>query len=513
MFSKKIRVSMLVALVVAGVVGGILIATRLELLPTTGAETKTPPPTIVASESARLRQDFGGLSSKALATEGAFISVAREVYPAVVSITTVHIEKMGGFRYRFHEPFGDDFFDEFFREFFGGFPEREYRAVGLGSGVIIDKEGYILTNHHVVEGAEKDQVTVKLPDGREFKGRVTGTDPRSDLAIVKIDGKGLPVARLGDSEELEIGQWAIAIGNPFGFVLDDPNPTMTVGVISALHRTLPQTMETGRYYGDLIQTDAAINRGNSGGPLVNIDGEIIGINVAIFTITGGYQGVGFAIPINTAKDVIKDLIKGKKVLYGWLGIKIQDVTQSLAEYFGLPDRDGVIVAEVLKDGPAEAAGFKDGDIIKTFDGKSVRNTQDLIKRVSRTNVRREVEVGVLRDKKPLSLVVKVGERPATLAGLERKPAPEAWRGMKVSAIRPELARRFNLSRGEGVVVSGVDPGSPADEAGIRAGDLIEEIDRAPIEDMDDYDRAISEAKGRALLRTDRGYFIIEAESG
>ena len=449
------------------------------------------------------------------ASESAFISIAKDVYPAVVSITTVHVEKIGGYRYRFHGrgPFGEDFFDDFFREFFGGFPEREYRAVGLGSGVIIDKKGYILTNHHVVEGAEKDQVTVKLPDGREFKGEITGVDSRSDLAIVKIKAKDLPVARLGDSDKLEIGQWAIAIGNPFGFVLGDPNPTMTVGVISALHRTLPQTLETDRYYGDLIQTDAAINRGNSGGPLVSINGEVIGINVAIFSTTGGYQGIGFAIPINTAREVIDDLIKGKRVLYGWLGVKVQDITQSLAEYFDLSEREGVLVAEVLSGGPAFAGGLKDGDIIRTYDGEEVKNTQELIKRVSRTEVGKKVEVGVTREKKALSLLVEIGERPTSLAELRGLPEPTAWRGLEVSEISPELARRFNLTETKGVVVTNVEVGSPADEAGLREGDVINEIDRTAVESLSDYNRCISKAKGRTLIRANRGYFVIKESEG
>lgn len=491
---------------IVGVVAGILFAARLDLLPLTCAQKKPP------LQPVRKTAIFKGLAG--IPSEDAFIRVAKEVYPAVVSITTVHVEKIKGFSRRSHSPFGDDFFDEFFRDFFGfGQPqERQYRAVGLGSGVIIDKNGYILTNHHVVAGAEKDQVTVRLPDGREFKGKIKGVDPRSDLAVIKIEAKKLPVAPLGDSDKLQIGQWAIAIGNPFAFILNDPNPTMTVGVISALNRTLPQTERIGRYYGDLIQTDAAINRGNSGGPLVNIDGEVIGISVAIFTTTGGYQGVGFAIPINTAREVLDELIKGKKILYGWLGVKIQDITPNLAEYFGLPDTEGVLVAEVLSDGPAEAGGLKDGDIIRTLDGKKVKDTQELIKKVSRAKVGKKVTLGLLREKRSLKLHVEVGERPAGLTEIEKKkvePEAEAWRGVEVSEITPEISQMFNLSDTAGVIVSNVEFGSPADEAGLREGDVIVEINRTRIKDMDDYNRAITKARGNVLARTNRGYFIVK----
>lgn len=494
--NKKRRIQQLFVACVVGVVIGVLMPVRLGHICAIEAETTALGPNAVPSESA-------------------FISVAEMVYPAVVSITTVHIEKVKGFGYREFGPFNEDFFGQFFKDFFGQFPEeREYRAVGLGSGVIIDKDGHILTNHHVVEGSEKDQVTVKLPDGREFKGKITGVDPRSDLAVVKIEAKDLPCARLGDSDRVKIGQWAIAIGNPFAFVLNDPNPTMTVGVISAIHRTLPQTMETGRYYGDLIQTDAAINRGNSGGPLVNIDGEVIGINVAIFTTTGGYQGVGFAVPINTAKEVIDDLIKGKKVLYGWLGVKVQDITQNLAEYFGLSTRDGVLVAEVLVGSPAEDGGLKEGDIIRTLEGKEVKSTQELIKEVSRSKVGKRIQVGVIRNKQPLNLWLKVGERPATLTELKEPEPHKQWRGLKVSDITQELARRYGLSlTTKGVVVIKVEVGSPAEEAGIREGDIIDEINRHPIGRLGDYTKAISEAKGSALVRTNRGYFIVKESEG
>ncbi|HDN85752.1 MAG TPA: trypsin-like serine protease, partial [Candidatus Omnitrophica bacterium] len=256
--------------------------------------------------------------------EEATIKVAEKVGKAVVSISTVVRKKMG--RWEFEPPFEDEFFRRFFEEFFGEFP-RERKEIGLGSGVIIDKDGYILTNEHVIQGAE--EIKVRLPDGREFKAEVKGVDKRSDLAVIKINAHNLPVAELGDSDNLKIGQWVVAIGNPFGFAIESPQPTVTVGVISALHRYLPRIGKRERFYDDLIQTDAAINPGNSGGPLVDLNGKVIGINVAIITTSGGYEGIGFAIPINRAKRILGKLIRGEKILYGWLGITIQDLNEDL----------------------------------------------------------------------------------------------------------------------------------------------------------------------------------------
>ncbi|MEA3560813.1 MAG: Do family serine endopeptidase [Candidatus Omnitrophota bacterium] len=443
-----------------------------------------------------------------------FTLIARDVYPAVVSITSTHIEKLGAFGYKYSSPFGeDDLFDQFFKDFFGQMPEREYKQIGIGSGVIVDKDGYILTNYHVVEGVENGEVTVKLPDGREFKGKIKGVDSRSDLAIVKIDGKDLPVARLGNSDNVKIGQWAVAIGNPFGFIINDPNPTMTVGVISALHRSLPAARGTNRYYGDLIQTDAAINRGNSGGPLVNIKGEIIGINVAIFSTTGGYQGVGFAIPVNTAKDVVNALISGKEVLYGWLGVNVQDIDQVLADYFRLPDRKGVLVAKVLKDSPAERGGIKDKDIIRIFDGKEITDTRQLIKIVNRTSPDKKVLIKVIRNNKEEALRVKIGKRPDTLKEVKEKViSRQLWRGLKVSDITPEISRMFSISQDvTGVVIVDIEYGSPADESGLRKGDVITQIGPRAIDNLTGYKQAITGIKGSVLIKIDRGYFVIKED--
>ncbi|MDD5254616.1 MAG: trypsin-like peptidase domain-containing protein, partial [Candidatus Omnitrophica bacterium] len=276
--------------------------------------------------------------------EDAVVNVANTAGKAVVSISTEITSKSQGVRrFYFGQPFGESPFggndlERFFNDFFGEIPEREYKQTGLGSGVIIDQEGYILTNEHVVRGADK--ITVTLSDGREFKGEVKGQDMRSDLAVIKINANSLPIASLGDSDGLRIGQWVVAIGNPFGFALENPEPTVTAGVISALHRSLGRGLSRGeRDYNDLIQTDAAINPGNSGGPLVNLKGEVIGINVAIFSTSGGYQGIGFAIPVNNAKRILSRLIEGKKILYGWMGVTIQDLTGEMSSYFGLPDKN------------------------------------------------------------------------------------------------------------------------------------------------------------------------------
>lgn len=483
-------------LVVMGIAIGFLATARLDILPKIDAisETKYSSPYDI---------------------EQAVIKVADEAGKAVVSVSTVHISKSSNVKRHYfsgtpfgESPFGDDMFNRFFGDFFGNVPSKQ---VGLGSGVIIDKEGYILTNAHVVEGADK--ITVALPDGREFSGEIKGTDARSDLAVIKINANNLPVAKLGDSNDLKIGQWAVAIGNPFGYMIHSPEPTVTTGVISALHRSLPRSGMGDRDYNDLIQTDAAINPGNSGGPLVNLKGEVVGINVAIFSTTGGYQGVGFAIPINVAKRIVESLIEGKKVLYGWLGVSVQEVTEDLSKYFDLSEKQGVIVSKVFKDSPAEKGGLKDGDIITSFAGQKIKSVRELVKTVGMTDVGKKVKVDILRDKKNMTLEIEVGERPEDLTITESaaKEEEQGWRGLSVANITPEIAQKFKLEKDQGVVVTYVEPGSLADYAGIFPGDIIMQIDKRDINNIDDFNKVTKPIQGDALIRTDKGYSVIKAE--
>ncbi|MBI3323851.1 MAG: Do family serine endopeptidase [Candidatus Omnitrophica bacterium] len=452
--------------------------------------------------------------SLAESLEQAFVKVAEQAGPAVVSISTEQIEQVQRY-YRGHPFFGHEPFDEFFREFFGDTPPREFKRFGLGSGVIIDARGFVLTNEHVV--ADADKITVTLADGREFTGEVKGKDPRADLAVIKIDLKSPPVARLGDSETLKTGQWAIALGNPFGLAgagpttsMLGPEPTLTVGVISALHRRLPRVSQSDRDYNDLVQTDAAINPGNSGGPLVNIQGEVIGINVAILTSSRGFEGVGFAIPINKAKTILDALIEGRKVLYGWLGIQIQDITDDVAEYYGLADHEGVLVYQVLADGPAQKAGVKDGDVVKQFDGKPVKNSRELVEGVSRTKVGRQVPIEVIREGKRLSLKIEVGARPSE--GEATEGTGQTWRGLRVAELTPQLAEHFGFGAdASGVAVIEVDPGSPTSEAGLEAGDVINEINRVPIGSLGDYRKVTARLQGNVLVRTNRGYVVVKPQ--
>ena len=450
--------------------------------------------------------------------EDAVINVANITGKAVVSISTEYTRKLNTEK-RFYyngspfgqSPFGeDDPFHRFFDDFFGEIPNREYKQVGLGSGAIIDPQGYILTNQHVVDSADK--ITVTLSDGRKFKGELKGQDARSDLAIIKIDSTNLPVASLGDSDSLKIGQWVVAIGNPFGFALNNPEPTVTAGVISALHRTLGRAVSQDRDYNDLIQTDAAINPGNSGGPLVSLKGEIVGINVAIFTTTGGYQGVGFAVPINNAKRIISRLIEGKKISYGWLGVTVQDLNDDLVKYFGLSDKNGVLVANVLENGPAKKAGIKEGDVIKSYDNKPINTVKELLNLVGKTEVGRRVKVGVVREKKELSLELEIAERPES-AELEKSSYATSgkWRGLTVDDLGSENAKNFRTEEQHGVIVVDVEPNSPADEAGLMPGDVITEINKQPINNLSDYKKVVQSIKGNTLVMTSRGYLIIKGE--
>jgi serine protease Do len=449
---------------------------------------------------------------EALSLQDAFVKVSKDAGQAVVSISTEHTEH---YQTRYY-PFGQ-FEDQFFDDFFMEGPQREFKRMGLGSGFIINKEGYIITNEHVIRGA--DIIKVTLPDAREFEASLTGSDAYSDLAVIKIESKTeLPFVKLGDSDNVQIGHWAIAIGNPFAFAVKNPEPTVTVGVISALHRSLPVTDKRAREYSDLIQTDAAINPGNSGGPLVNIYGEVIGINVAIFTLSGGSEGIGFAIPINAAKRIISDLIQGKKILYGWLGVIIQDVDDNLASYFGLSDTSGVLVSRVVEASPAEKAGLKTGDIIVSLDNEKIKNTESLVRSILKKNVGDQAILGVARDLKLYSVVVEIGAMPEdkdAVMQAKTKPQPaqkviSSWRGLEeVSDITAEIARRFNISAKSGVVVVSVQSGSQVERSGIRPGDVIYEINRMQVKNMADYLSIVGKISGDALIGTYRGYVIVK----
>ena len=491
---------------VFGLIIGLGIAVRSNVISDSPASREEAPPEAVRIEAS---------AEEAADLQGAFIDVAERVGPAVVSIATEVTQKIPARRFGPPEGFFDDHFDDFFKDFFGEIPEREFKRQGLGSGVIIDESGYILTNDHVIGGADK--ITAILPDGRKFEAEIKGRDERSDLAVIKIDADNLPAAKLGDSDSVKTGQWVIAIGNPFGFVVNNPNPTVTVGVVSAMHRSLPLGSREGRNYIDLIQTDAAINPGNSGGPLCDLDGNIIGINVAIYSTTGGYQGIGFAIPVNTVKWAVDDLIEGRKVLYGWLGVTVQELSGDMAEYFDIEDGKGIIIIDTIKGSPADKSGLRPRDIIRSFNGMRVKGLQDLLKYVGRANVGEKSEVGVIRDGKELKVNVTIGERPsdeAVASGGPEEETPdstesEKWRGLSVIEITDETAEKYGIDKQEGVLAFEVEAASPAYEAGLRKGLVIKEIDKRPIRNMSDYADAVSKAGGNVLARTDKGYFIVK----
>ena len=445
----------------------------------------------------------------------AVMLVAEQVGDSVVSISAEVTEKLPDMR-RFYfgqpfEGFGADPFGQFFEEFFGSMPDREFDRMGLGSGVIIDEEGYILTNEHVVSSS--DEIKVKLSDGREFDAEIKGSDKRSDLAVIKIDAKNLPVARMGDSSDLKIGEWVVAIGNPFGFAIENPEPTVTVGVISALDRYIPALGARDRSYDDLIQTDAAINPGNSGGPLVDLDGKIIGINTAIITTTGGYQGLGFAIPVKKANRIVNKLIKGEKILYGWLGVSIQDLNDDLRNYFGVKEREGVIVVKVFKDSPAQKAKIEEGDLILTFEGQSVKTTRDLVRAVSSAEVGSKATLGILRKGKEVSSRIKIGTRPEDIDELEgfEPEEIETFRGMEVDDISEGYRQRYRIRDRDGVVITYIEENSPADDSGLTVGDVITRVEHKRVRNKEDFISIIEKVKGSCLLKTNRGYFVVQSE--
>jgi serine protease Do len=414
-----------------------------------------------------------------------FTHLAKQASPSVVNISTVKVVKGRG---QFPMPFGpDDPFKDFFDRFFRDQIPKDFRQQSLGTGFIIDKEGYILTNNHVVEKA--DEIKVKLADDEEFMAKIVGRDPKTDLALIKIDAdKDFIPLTLGDSDKIEVGEWVVAIGNPFGL-----GNTVTAGIVSAKYRQIGAGA-----YDNFIQTDASINPGNSGGPLLNTDAEVIGINSAIYSQTGGNIGIGFAIPINMAKDLLPQLKEGK-VIRGWLGVMIQKITPELKDKLDLKDEKGALVADVTKDGPADKAGIQRGDVIVSFDGREINEMSELPYIVASTPVGKSVTVEVIRKGDRKTFQVKIGElKEEKQAGVVSKAKPQL--GMSVEEITPELAKNFGLTETTGVVVVQVEEGTPAAEAGLRAGDVILEIDQDPVENIRRFNQKMETyEKGDTIL--------------
>ena len=428
-----------------------------------------------------------------------FVEIAKKQNPAVVNVSTkakaevtpqrnFPVPRPGPGQDRSPDPFRD-FYDRFFGERQNKQPKR-----GMGSGFVIDKEGHILTNYHVIEGA--DEIIVTLEDNgkeKEYTATLIGSDSKTDIALVKInrepgDTTEFPFLRLGSSENLEVGEWVVAIGNPFGL-----SHTVTVGVVSALGRSIGAGP-----YDEFIQTDASINPGNSGGPLINIEGEVIGINTAIISgNTGGNVGIGFAIPINIAKGILKDLKETGSVTRGWLGVMIQKITPELEKSFGLNQSEGALVGDVIPDGPAAKGGVLRGDVITKFDNKLVREMEDLPKIVAATTPGSAVDVEVIRDgsRKVLRVTIEVLKDTQEVAVAKADPL-----GLQVQDITEELAQGLKLKDLEGVLVSDVAAGEAASEAGIRRGDVISEMNRSPVKNVGDYKHMLASVqKGSSVL--------------
>ncbi|MDD5434802.1 MAG: DegQ family serine endoprotease [Nitrospira sp.] len=422
------------------------------------------------------------------ATEKAFVEISKRVVPSVVNISTTKISRgnegnqLSPF---FQDPFFRRFFgDEFFRDH--EMPKR-HKEQALGSGVIVSEDGYIITNNHVVSGA--DEIKVVLSDKREFTGKVVGADPKTDVAVIKIKANDLPTVLWGDSDNIEVGEFVLAIGNPFGL-----NQTVTSGIISAKGRANVGIAD----YEDFIQTDAAINPGNSGGALVNIRGELIGINTAIFSRSGGYMGIGFAVPSNMVKSVMDSLVKVGKVTRGWLGVYIQDVTPELAKQFKLHTNQGALVSDIMDGSPAEKAGFERGDVIIQYNGKEIENTGHLRNMVAQTSVGKVVELKIIRESHEKVLKVNIGELPpdgAKEGKHEEGDAEGVFKGVTVQGLTPEYRDKLDIpDKIKGVIITAVESGSSAEEYGLKAGDVILEINKKATKTIKDFNKAVAEIK-------------------
>jgi serine protease Do len=428
----------------------------------------------------------------------AFSDIVKVISPVVANISSTKTVTNDN-----SDPLSD-FFNSPFRDFFDNYDRpRRWKEQNLGSGVVVSPDGYIITNFHVVEKA--DVIKVKLFDQEQYTGKIVGADPKTDIAVIKIDAKNLPAIKWGDSDGLEVGEFVLAFGNPYSL-----GHTVTMGIVSALGRADVGIAD----YEDFIQTDAAINPGNSGGPLVNIKGELIGINTAIFSRTGGYQGIGFAVPSNMTKSVMTQLINEGKVTRGWLGVAIQNLTPELSKEFGLTKSSGALVTDIFEGSPAEKAEVKRGDIILGINETPIKNVESLRNIVAQSKVGSTINLKILRDKKSVNLKVAISEFPQDIAKAQLGSTTEESReeetntlaGISVMDLTREIAKQLGLSRNEkGVVIVKVDPYSPAEDAGLKKGDVIQEVNKKRIKSLDDFNKIVHNIRKRetALLFINR----------
>jgi serine protease Do len=489
------RIWLYAVMLILGFIGGMVIASNFGL----------------TFQAGRSKKSTGIAQAQAVSSEGrsmadqlseAFESASQKVNPSIVPIFAKQVvETENPFAFP-EDPFRDFFGDDFLKRFFGTPPQHEKQTVhSLGSGVIVANDGYILTNNHVVDGAQ--ELTVVLPDKKKYPAKLVGTDPQTDMAVIKIDAKDLTPATLGNSDQVKVGQWVIAVGNPFQLM-----HTVTAGIISAKGRSEMGLAD----YEDFIQTDAAINPGNSGGALADLDGNVIGINTAINSPSGGNVGIGFAIPISMASQVMEALISEGKVTRGYVGLLLQDLDEDLARAMKLKSSEGALVGDVTAGGPADKAGIKRGDVIMEVNGKAVENSLQLRNLVAQTKPGTSVEFTLIREGQQMEVKVMLGERPKELqAGRqpeEKQPKEQTYQklGLSVQTLTPDIASQLGYKNVEGVVVTDVAAGSPAEDAGLQEGDLIMEVNGVKTRSDSDFKSAVARVKSgdSAALLVRRG---------
>ncbi len=460
-------------MLIAGFVGGLIVASNLEWTPAI----------IGRDQPESVSKSTTPSSARALADQlsDLFESASDKVSPSVVPIFSEQEVKVSSPFGSPDDPFRDFFGDDFFKHFFGQIPQGDQKQTvrGLGSGVIVSSDGYILTNNHVVDGADK--LTVVMSDQKKYSAKVIGTDPQTDVAVIKIEAKDLPAVNLGNSDNVKVGQWVIAVGNPFQLM-----HTVTAGIISAKGRSNVGLAD----YEDFIQTDASINPGNSGGALADLDGNVIGINTAISSPSGGNVGIGFAIPINMARNVMAQLMKKGKITRGYLALVPQDIDDNLAKALKLKNTEGALVGDVTTDGPA--------DIITEFNGEKVKNSTELRNMVAQTAPGTSVKISLLRDGREMQVKVVLGERPRGRGGREEQPEeqqPETQTskklGLSIQNLTPDIAEQLGYKNERGVVVTDVTSGSPAEDAGMQQGDLIKEVNRVAVSTAKEFNRVVA----------------------